>query len=65
MRPPSNSAAPWAPSRRRLEDGRNRLRSRLARRGVALAAGFTLALSDSALPAALIEQTMQTISGGP
>ncbi|MFL5341787.1 MAG: sigma-70 family RNA polymerase sigma factor [Gemmataceae bacterium] len=51
--------------KRRLEDGRTRLRNRLVRRGVALSAGLTLALCDSPLPAALVEQTLRTACGGP
>jgi RNA polymerase sigma factor (sigma-70 family) len=50
--------------KRRLEDGRALLRSRLARRGVTLAVtGLAAAVSESELPAALVEQTLTVVHG--
>src|SRR5262249_54521068 len=50
--------------KRRLEDGRTLMRSRLARRGVTLAVtGLAAAVSDSSLPAALVEQMLRVARG--
>ncbi len=54
--------------RGRLERGRQLLRSRLARRGVALSAGLIAALGDSAtadgLPPSLVQATLQVATTG-
>jgi WD40 repeat protein len=53
---------------RRLEQGRERLRARLARRGITLSAallttGLSQQLAIAALPPALLQQTIQAASG--
>jgi RNA polymerase sigma factor (sigma-70 family) len=55
--------------RGRLERGRDLLRSRLARRGVALSAGLIATLGDSAtadgLPPSLVQATLRAAAGSP
>jgi RNA polymerase sigma factor (sigma-70 family) len=50
--------------KRRLEDGRNLLRDRLARRGIGLAVtGLAAAVSESRVSAALVEETLRLVHG--